>query len=98
MNAPASIHLFYSSQESQRFDGAAFDAEDIKALLLDRENLCVGGHRTRLSNVVEDCEQDIYEFCVALMRNEKPCVELLREKLNEQLNKNSNDFVTEIEP
>lgn len=96
MNSVASINLFYKTQEQRRFDEAEFDKDDLKALLLERENLCIGGHRTSLGNAVEAKSQEIYEFCIALMRGEMPDIELLREQLNEQLGQTSEDFLTEI--
>lgn len=97
MGSVASIDLFYKTQEQRRFDEARFDKDDIKALLLEREQLCIGGHRTSLGNAVDATSQEIYEFCIALMRGEMPDMELLREQLNDQLNTTSDDFVTEIE-
>lgn len=97
MGSVASIDLFYKTQEQRRFDEGRFDKDDIKALLLEREQLCIGGHRTSLGNAVEAKSQEVYEFCIALMRGEMPDMELLREQLNEQLDSTSDDFVTEIE-
>ena len=97
MGSVASIDLFYKTQEQRRFDEARFDKDDIRALLLEREQLCIGGHRTCLGNAVEAKSQEVYEFCIALMRGEMPDMELLREQLNDQLDQTSDDFVTEIE-
>lgn len=97
MGSVASIDLFYKTQEQRRFDEARFDKDDIKALLLEREDLSVGGHYCSLGHAVEAKSQEVYEFCIALMRGEMPDMEILREQLNDQLDTTSDDFVTEIE-